>query len=142
MEEEKEMRMMPVNCYGPTYNFYLDVGGVTLKDSTLNLMEHIRQATEKASAAPTPPSGGLTAELLQPYIAAGLLDENLQPPKWMSLGEMAVLAHDIAERFEMSNFYPIFEKMWGVNRLASYYSTYLKRKKSVDFLRQLKNVRF
>lgn len=79
-------------------------------------------------------------EVLRPYVDAGLLKEDLNPADSLSRGEMAVLAHDIAERLGMKHFWPFFEKKWGVRYLSSDFSRFAKTQKFVGFQKRLNSL--
>ncbi|MCQ2275203.1 MAG: hypothetical protein MJZ86_10460 [Bacteroidales bacterium] len=83
----------------------------------------------------------LSAEVLRPYIDAGMLDENLMPADELSRGETAVLAHDIAERLGLQRFWPIFEQRWGIKYLSSDYNHFTKTAKFVEFQRRLNKIK-
>lgn len=82
----------------------------------------------------------LTAEILRPYIDAGLLTEDLKPADGLSRGEVAVLAHDIAERLNMQRFWPVFEQKWGLRYLSSDFNRFTKTQKFVTFQKRLNNL--
>lgn len=88
-----------------------------------------------------PASDPLSAEVLRPYIDAGMLDENLMPANELSRGETAVLAHDIAERLGLQRFWPIFEQRWGIKYLSSDYNHFTKTAKFVEFQRRLNKIK-
>lgn len=114
-------------------------------DKDMNMqVAMVENATTAAGEERKEPASatGLTAELLRPYITAGFLQEDLQPAVGMSNGEKAVLAHDIATRFNLTNYYPFFERLWNVNHLHSYYSGYLNTQKSVAFINRLNKLKF
>lgn len=96
---------------------------------------------KKIDNNPAPASDPLSAELLRPYIDAGMLDENLMPADELSRGETAVLAHDIAERLGLQRFWPIFEQRWGIKYLSSDYNHFTKTAKFVEFQRRLNKIK-
>lgn len=89
----------------------------------------------------TAPADSLSAEMLRPYIDAGLVDEELMPAEGLSRGEKAVLAHDIAERLKIRNFWSLFERRWGLNYLSSDYNRFTKTTKFVEFQRRLNKIK-
>ena len=83
----------------------------------------------------------LSAEMLRPYIDLGLLDEQMMPMDNISNGQKSMIAHDIAVRLKIQNFWPIFEQMWGINNMRTYYTRFCKSQKSIEFMRLLSRIK-
>jgi len=95
-------------------------------------------APAQPDSAPAAPSVGLTLikAVLQPYIKAGLLDENLMPLV-KTKGEKGMLAHHIAQRLNLKIYWPLFAEIWDEKYLRTYYNSYISTKKSSVFLKKL-----
>ena len=81
-----------------------------------------------------------SAHTMRPYIDHGVLGSDLKPAQWLTLGDMALVAHNIKEQFKMNKFWPVFEQFWGVKNLRSYYSHYANSPKAEKILRLLSTI--
>lgn len=127
-----------ITMHGGTVNNYsIDIHDNTFHGGTFHLTDlgKNKPATQEADTDP------LSAEMLRPYIDAGMLDENLMPTARLSRGETAVLAHDIAERLGLQRFWPIFEQRWGIKYLSSDYNHFTKTAKFIPFQKQLNKIK-
>lgn len=92
---------------------------------------------EEKKRQPQPKETHLSAVALKPYVDAKMLTPDLMPAEGLSRGEKAVLAHDIAERLKMKNFWAFFEKKWGLTYLSSAYGHFTNTKKFAVFQNKL-----
>lgn len=95
---------------------------------------------EKSDGSSTKATDPLSAKALEPYIRAGLVTPDLMPAKNLSSGEVALLAHDIAERLKMKNFWPYFKEKWGSSCNSSVYCRFAKSEKAPAFLKKLNSI--
>ena len=71
--------------------------------------------------------------LMNQYVEAGLLGEDLQP-KGISNPEAAYVASCISQRLWQENRWKPFEELWGISKLSSYYQRALCQKKFAKFI--------
>lgn len=78
-----------------------------------------------------------TEEKMGVFVRNGFLTDDFMPASWLTRGQVAMLAHFIAERLKMKKFWGIFEERWGYCWLSNYYTKYTKDPHSADFARRL-----
>ena len=71
--------------------------------------------------------------LMNHYVEAGLLGEDLQP-KSISNAEAAYIASCISQKLWQENHWKPFEELWGIGKLSSYYQRALCQKKFAKFI--------
>ena len=71
--------------------------------------------------------------LMNQYVEAGLLDDDLQP-KGISNAEAAYIASRISQKLWQENRWKPFEELWGIGKLSSYYQRALCQKKFAKFI--------
>ena len=113
-------------------------GDVYITDSAISQYGKSLNKSEEADSSGMAVLEGYEAEL-RPYIEKGLLNEDLQPVG-LSRAERAVLAHDIADRFEIKNVWKVFESAWGMKAMRSDYDKAMKQKKIGAFLSALNDI--
>lgn len=74
-----------------------------------------------------------TRLLMNQYVEAGLLGEDLQP-NGISNPEAAYVASCISQRLWQENRWKPFEELWGMSKLSSYYQRALCQKKFAKFI--------
>lgn len=121
----------------PGANYYAHVENLYCQSDNRKTEDNRSQSVHMGTLVADP----LSAEVLRPYIDAGMLDENLMPTAGLSRGETAVLAHDIAERLGLQRFWPIFEQRWGIKYLSSDYNHFTKTAKFIPFQKQLNKIK-
>ncbi len=121
----------------PGANYYAHVENLYCQSDNRKTEDNRSQSVHMGTLV----ADSLSAEMLRPYIDAGLVDEELMPAEGLSRGEKAVLAHDIAERLKIRNFWSIFERRWGLNYLSSDYNRFTKTTKFVEFQRRLNKIK-
>lgn len=147
----KEKHTQPqIIAHGAVTNYNIDIhdnhfqGGLHLSDiaaQAAKATEAIGKAEEESAPGEQPVRGMLSQVALRPYMVAGMLTEELQPEAWMSNGEKALLAHDIAERLELRNFWKIFEDLWGIKYLRTYYTRFCNSPKAEEMIFRLHNIK-
>lgn len=73
-------------------------------------------------------------EALEKFRNAGYLDEGLQPIEKLSHSDAAVMASVIAGKLWNENRWKVFEKLWDIPHLSSYYNKALNQKKTVAMM--------
>lgn len=158
MDNKKQPNSQPVMVFNGNCTLTIHINNVVFhntQNSTLqdpnqltlfeedDTLEDSSDAPSEASseAHPKSPVDALSAKTLEPYIRAGFLTPDLQPAPHLSNGEKAALAHDIAMRLNLKNFWSAFEDFWGINYFKSYYSQFQTTQKSVDFQRRLNAIK-
>lgn len=117
-----------------------------LKELTIEGDTHNHYYTDNSNnatqvnAVNQPSANPLSAKAVEKYVQAGLLTPDLMPADGLSRGEIAVLAHDIAERHGMQRFWPVFEKKWELRYLSSDYNRFAKTQKFVGFQKRLNSL--
>lgn len=115
---------------------HVDIHDFTIEGGTFYLSDLGKKQTQSGGDLTDP----LSAKALEPYIRAGLVTTDLMPAKQLSSGEVALLAHDIAERLKMKNFWPYFKEKWGSSCNSSVYCRFAKSEKAPAFLKRLNSI--
>lgn len=115
---------------------HVDIHDFTIEGGTFYLSDLGKKQTQSGGDLTDP----LSAKALEPYIRAGLVTTDLMPAKHLSSGEVALLAHDIAERLKMKNFWPYFKEKWGSSCNSSVYCRFAKSENATAFLKKLNSI--
>ena len=121
---------------GTVNNYYIEIHDNTFHGGNFHLSDPGKKQTQSGEDSTDP----LSATALEPYIRGGLVTIDLMPAKHLSSGEVALLAHDIAERLKMKNFWPYFKEKWGSSCNSSVYCRFAKSENAPAFLKKLNSI--
>ncbi|SDG53405.1 hypothetical protein SAMN04487901_10549 [Prevotella communis] len=128
------------NNYGP--NIEVNAGGkLTLVQDKNGLWHTVEEAEIQEAEYKGLPEVLATDEamaLWRKAQQAGYVDEHYQP--LISRTQAALLADAMAERLGIKEKWKVFEGFWNRNYMRSDYNLALTRKKTLDFLDELKVV--
>ena len=126
------------NNYGP--NIEVNAGGkMTLVQDKNGLWHTVEEAEIQEAEYKELPEVLATDEamaLWRKAQQAGYVDEHYQP--LISRTQAALLADAMAERLGIKEKWKVFEGFWNRNYMRSDYNLALTRKKTLDFLDELK----
>lgn len=126
------------NNYGP--NIEVNAGGkLTLVQDKNGLWHTVEEAEIQEAEYKELPEVLATDEamaLWRKAQQAGYVDEHYQP--LISRTQAALLADAMAERLGIKEKWKVFEGFWNRNYMRSDYNLALTRKKTLDFLDELK----
>ncbi|WP_288276406.1 hypothetical protein [uncultured Prevotella sp.] len=126
------------NNYGP--NIEVNAGGkLTLVQDKNGLWHTVEEAEIQEAEYEELPEVLATDEamaLWRKAQQAGYVDEHYQP--LISRTQAALLADAMAERLGIKEKWKVFEGFWNRNYMRSDYNLALTRKKTLDFLDELK----
>lgn len=79
-------------------------------------------------------------EILEMLVAGGLMDANWQPAPELSAPERGILAHEVAVRLNITNFWQLFGNLWSVKAetLRRKYNSALDQQKTSAFIERFK----